>query len=380
MFELFHTSDLIMMQFAFYFLLAINLLIILLVLSFQKVKSIRFLVLGNISYLLMHLSVLINIQLSIASGLFVALFNFAALIFYLITIFDITEMKIPIKKFMIYFIFHVFVIVVLFFSINKFSILRAVTLSFSVVVMIDIMLYLIRTKTKQKFDINIIVLFSLFLIYNGASIVINLYISTFETTIESINVFIVVFTFSTLIFVIWINFSILFTSYNILSDNYKYMSYHDELTKIHNRRYIYEHIETNLLLAKRKQIFFSLISIDIDRFKEINDQFGHSIGDKYLVELANLLKTTFRDSDIVARVGGDEFLIIAHLKSKSELDKVLNRLEENKNNHQFTPKNIAVSFSIGTLVIDKDILELSTTEILSKLDAELYISKSKITG
>lgn len=77
----------------------------------------------------------------------------------------------------------------------------------------------------------------------------------------------------------------------------------DMLTKTYNRRYLYENF-------KKMKTSGTLLSIDLDGFKEVNDQYGHAWGDKILVEVSNRLKKTLRDQDILCRIGGDEFIII----------------------------------------------------------------------
>jgi diguanylate cyclase (GGDEF)-like protein/PAS domain S-box-containing protein len=84
----------------------------------------------------------------------------------------------------------------------------------------------------------------------------------------------------------------------------------DHLTKIYNRRYITERLEADIELCKRTNRKFSLIMFDIDHFKNINDTYGHNIGDNVLVKLTDIVKRRIRKIDIFARWGGEEFMII----------------------------------------------------------------------
>lgn len=84
----------------------------------------------------------------------------------------------------------------------------------------------------------------------------------------------------------------------------------DALTGLANRRYAMEVMQTMVSRARRKQEFFGLVSFDVDHFKRINDQFGHPVGDIVLKEVASILAKTAREIDLVARVGGEEFLVL----------------------------------------------------------------------
>jgi len=92
----------------------------------------------------------------------------------------------------------------------------------------------------------------------------------------------------------------------------------DPLTGLANRRHAMEVMQTMLTRARRKQEFFGLVMLDIDHFKKINDQFGHPAGDAVLKEVAAILTRTAREYDLVARIGGEEFLVLcdhSHLEN-----------------------------------------------------------------
>jgi diguanylate cyclase (GGDEF)-like protein len=84
----------------------------------------------------------------------------------------------------------------------------------------------------------------------------------------------------------------------------------DYLTRLYNRRKLTESLEQEIKRFRRYQTVFSVVLLDIDHFKETNDTFGHSVGDKLLVELSDMLQLSCRAPDIVGRWGGEEFLII----------------------------------------------------------------------
>ena len=103
----------------------------------------------------------------------------------------------------------------------------------------------------------------------------------------------------------------------------------DALTGLYNRRGFLTYADHLLKLSDRTQRGLILIYADLDNMKRINDDFGHEQGDRALVCIADVLKKTFRNSDVIARVGGDEFAILA-LEAKAEsLDALRRRLNEN---------------------------------------------------
>ena len=87
-------------------------------------------------------------------------------------------------------------------------------------------------------------------------------------------------------------------------------AHHDELTSLPNRVLLFDRLRTALARAKRQSGRMALLFVDLDRFKDINDQHGHGVGDHVLQEVAARLKTNLRDADTVARMGGDEFVIV----------------------------------------------------------------------
>ena len=91
----------------------------------------------------------------------------------------------------------------------------------------------------------------------------------------------------------------------------EFMANHDILTGLPNRMLLFEHLEHSIASLKRSGRMGALLFIDLDYFKEINDNFGHHVGDKLLIEVAHRLKDAVRASDTVGRLGGDEFLLIA---------------------------------------------------------------------
>ncbi|WP_434929074.1 diguanylate cyclase domain-containing protein [Shewanella sp. HL-SH2] len=124
---------------------------------------------------------------------------------------------------------------------------------------------------------------------------------------------------------------------------------HDPLTQLPNRSLLFERLQASLGLARRGGTHLSLLFIDIDGFKHVNDNYGHLVGDKLLKSIAKRLHDCVRKSDTVGRCGGDEFLVI--LNNIESFDKVLiiaeNIRSELDKPYQFDELVLQLSPSIG---------------------------------
>jgi diguanylate cyclase (GGDEF)-like protein/PAS domain S-box-containing protein len=101
------------------------------------------------------------------------------------------------------------------------------------------------------------------------------------------------------------------------------MATHDVLTSLPNRYLFFDRLEQTISRAYRYHSQFALIYIDLDHFKKINDDFGHDAGDQILIQVAGLLNTNVRSSDTVARIGGDEFVILMETINKEDEPKII---------------------------------------------------------
>ena len=126
------------------------------------------------------------------------------------------------------------------------------------------------------------------------------------------------------------------------------LSLGDDLTGLTNRRGFKLLADQLLQMAPRMKVNATLIFIDLDHLKQINDQRGHATGDQALIETGHILKNAFRSSDIIARYGGDEFVILAIESAENPLDGILKRLREQLDAHNLRLDGTYVlSFSIG---------------------------------
>ena len=154
------------------------------------------------------------------------------------------------------------------------------------------------------------------------------------------------------------------------------LSLTDELTGLYNRRRFFVLTEQYLKVAIRAKKRSLLLYIDMDDLKWINDHCGHNAGDQALMDLGSILKKTFRESDIIARIGGDEFVIL--LESTDENDEMLiTRLDENIRDYNAkVSQDYRLSISVGAAQFDLE-YPISIDELLSKADALMYAQKRK---
>jgi len=149
----------------------------------------------------------------------------------------------------------------------------------------------------------------------------------------------------------------------------------DDLTGLYNRRGFADLGEQYLKLARRTARGVTMVFLDLDRFKTINDSLGHHVGDQALMKVADILRATFRRSDIVARLGGDEFAVLALEASGESSELLLDRLRErfqdfNRTSHE--PYQLVVS--IGMARHDGD-ARIRLEDLLAEADSAMYEDK-----
>lgn len=151
----------------------------------------------------------------------------------------------------------------------------------------------------------------------------------------------------------------------------------DELTALYNRRAFFEQGKQLFKQARRYQQHVSVMMIDIDHFKNINDNHGHTVGDSVLKTIAGLLQKNIREVDILARIGGEEFAIILPQTGVEEASNLAERIrqciEAAAIQHDTLQINITASFGIAACMVEGDDLD----RLLTKADDALYIAKKK---
>jgi diguanylate cyclase (GGDEF)-like protein len=151
----------------------------------------------------------------------------------------------------------------------------------------------------------------------------------------------------------------------------------DELTGIHNFRYFSERLVEEKKRSERYNLPLSLIMIDIDWFKETNDNYGHEVGNAVLRELVGVLRECIRDTDRACRYGGEEFIVILPQTGRKDADAIGSRIRERVDGHEFggyggIPK-MHITVSIGITSYPDN--GLSVDELISAVDSALYRAK-----
>ena len=155
------------------------------------------------------------------------------------------------------------------------------------------------------------------------------------------------------------------------------LSIHDSLTGIHNRRYLDVRLQEEAERARKFSLEFSLLMIDIDFFKKVNDTYGHLVGDVVLRAVANILQSCIREIDFAARYGGEEFIIILQETNKKGALYVAERIRETveKQAIKAFDETVRVTVSIGVVVYPQ---HTSYKELLVEIaDKALYKAKDK---
>ncbi len=146
--------------------------------------------------------------------------------------------------------------------------------------------------------------------------------------------------------------------------------YRDSLTELYTREFFYEELKR---LNTKRQLPISIIMGDLNGLKLINDAFGHSMGDKALKRIGEILKETFRDEDIIARVGGDEFMILLPKTDKKTAEKILKRVIEKCQQRPLEIININISFGVSTKLHS----EKNINDVLKEAEDKMYFNKLK---
>ena len=153
----------------------------------------------------------------------------------------------------------------------------------------------------------------------------------------------------------------------------KFLSYRDELTGLYNRRFLNNEMDR---LSNSRKYPIALIVGDLDKLKEVNDQFGHSMGDYYIKKSAEILKNSLRNEDIIARTGGDEFTVLLPETTKKRAKEIVKRIKENfknVNREEDLPEELSISLGIETAEDDN----IKLKNVFEKADHKMYINKGR---
>ncbi|HWR57459.1 MAG TPA: GGDEF domain-containing protein [Thermodesulfovibrionales bacterium] len=165
------------------------------------------------------------------------------------------------------------------------------------------------------------------------------------------------------------------TALKKMEERLQTLSFTDELTGLYNRRGFFNLVEQQLKLSKRMKKGIFMLYADLDGLKEINDTLGHSEGDVALVAAARILRNTYRESDIVARIGGDEFVVIPVGTTGDDVEKITRRLQDTLSLHNKKHiRKFKLSLSTGVAYYDPA-SPCSVDDLLVQGDRSMYLQK-----
>jgi diguanylate cyclase (GGDEF)-like protein len=163
----------------------------------------------------------------------------------------------------------------------------------------------------------------------------------------------------------------------VIEKNLEHQAYHDSLTGLPNRALLLDRIDQAIRHAKRNKSLLAVLFLDLDNFKQINDSFGHSVGDNVLVSVSGMLKTALRDMDTIARLGGDEFtILLSEFEKEEEINEITTKLFDIlRRPLMIKGSEIFVTTSIGISVFPDD--GENPEILLRNADAAMYRAKEQ---
>jgi len=155
-----------------------------------------------------------------------------------------------------------------------------------------------------------------------------------------------------------------------------HLAHHDALTGLINRHLFSDIVQSSIGSAKKDNSYFNILFLDLDRFKDINDTYGHNAGDELLVSVAKRLKSCVKSKDFVSRLGGDEFIVLIKNTTKSELITIIERIiTQIQQPIEFENNILNITFSIGVSYFPNDGIDAET--LMSNADLAMYKAKER---
>lgn len=164
---------------------------------------------------------------------------------------------------------------------------------------------------------------------------------------------------------------------NELKKLYKQMARHathDWLTELPNRKHFHDHLAETIASAKQDKLTFTVLYLDLDGFKAINDAFGHGVGDQIIENTARRLEQCIRKGDMVARVGGDEFVVLLRDITSFDVSKIAEKIIESLSDpFTIATNTLCITTSIGVAIYPRDGVDANT--LIHNADSAMYEAK-----
>ena len=175
-----------------------------------------------------------------------------------------------------------------------------------------------------------------------------------------------IFSISMLLYLVW--------RINAMETEIHALALRDELTGLHNLRGFRLLADQAMRVSQRTKVPFSVMFIDLDDLKKINDSFGHDTGSAYIAEAADILRSTFRESDVLGRIGGDEFAIAGQFSRKTMAATVERLKESCANRNSEAGRQFSLGLSVGFATLDET--TKGTLDVLmARADEAMYEAK-----
>ncbi len=154
------------------------------------------------------------------------------------------------------------------------------------------------------------------------------------------------------------------------------MAYYDTLTELPNRTMLKSHLKKVLARANRKEHEVTIMFMDLDGFKDVNDSLGHDIGDALLKEVANRLNESVREEDLISRLGGDEFILVFEETNQKEITIIADRILKNISEaYLLSGEKVSITPSIGIASYPEDGMNIES--LIRNADKAMYLAKNK---
>jgi diguanylate cyclase (GGDEF)-like protein len=176
----------------------------------------------------------------------------------------------------------------------------------------------------------------------------------------------------------WVDIQEDITSRRKAEEKISWLAHHDPLTSTANRAYFQRELD-NALRKLRPGAGFAMHAIDLDKFKEVNDQLGHPVGDALLKSVVRSLRTVVRETDLVARLGGDEFMVLQPISGVEDAERLAPRLlHAIRRPRRVLGHDLKIGASIGTVIAPDH--GTTSAQLMKHADLALYSAKSAGRG